>query len=160
MLCCVFTMYLFCLSVPRWNSLLTLWPCWSLCLKCLPFNPFEIPINSSGFFKVQSCPTPVGRLKYSLYLYTLGHCVVIVLLSCCELLEGKKRVLVILFLLLRHSFFFSRFYLFTFRERGREGEREGEKHRSVASRMPPAGDLAHNPDMCLDWELNLGPLGS
>ena len=38
------------------------------------------------------------------------------------------------------------------------GEREGEKHqRVVASLVPPTGDLAHNPGMCPDWELNLRP---
>ena len=49
--------------------------------------------------------------------------------------------------------FFKRFYLFIFRERGREGEREGEKHqRVVASHVVPTGDLACNPGMCPDWE--------
>ena len=43
---------------------------------------------------------------------------------------------------------FLRFYLFIFRKRGREGEREGEKHqRVVASCAPPTGDLACNPGM-------------
>ena len=47
-----------------------------------------------------------------------------------------------------------------FREKGREGEREEEKHQCVvASHEPPAGDLAHNPGMCPDWESNQGPLG-
>ena len=56
--------------------------------------------------------------------------------------------------------FFLRFYLFIFREE-KEGEREGEKHLCVvASRMPPTGDLAYNPGMCPDWELNQGPFGS
>ena len=42
--------------------------------------------------------------------------------------------------------FFKRFYLFIFRERGREGEREGEKHQCVvASHAPPTGDLATEP---------------
>ena len=51
--------------------------------------------------------------------------------------------------------FFLDFYLFIFRERGKEGEREGEKQQCVvASRVPPTGDLAHNPGMCLDWESN------
>ena len=51
-------------------------------------------------------------------------------------------------------------YLF-FREKGREGEREGEKHQCmVASHMPPTGDLAHNPGMCPDWESNQQPFGS
>ena len=30
----------------------------------------------------------------------------------------------------------------------------------VASRTPPTGDLAHNPGMCPDWELNWRPFGS
>ena len=45
-------------------------------------------------------------------------------------------------------------------ERGREGEREGEKHQCVvASCAPPTGDLACNPGMYPDWELNWQPLG-
>ena len=52
------------------------------------------------------------------------------------------------------------FYLFIFRERGREGEREQEKHQYVvASHLPPTGDLACNPGMCPDWESNLQPFG-
>ena len=40
--------------------------------------------------------------------------------------------------------YFLKFYLF--RERGREGEREGEKHqRVVAFHEVLTGDLAHNP---------------
>ena len=54
--------------------------------------------------------------------------------------------------------FSKRFYLFIFRERGREGEREGEKHQCVvASWAPLTGDLAHNPGMCPDCESNLWP---
>ena len=37
------------------------------------------------------------------------------------------------------------------------GGRKGEKHQCVvASHEPPpcTGDLAHNPGMCPDWELN------
>ena len=52
-----------------------------------------------------------------------------------------------------------RFYLFIFRERGREGERDGEEHPCVvASCMPPTGNLAHNLGVCPDWELNQRPL--
>ena len=37
----------------------------------------------------------------------------------------------------------------------------GEKHPyMVASGAPPTGDLAHNPDMCPDWELNQQLFGS
>ena len=50
-----------------------------------------------------------------------------------------------------YAFFF--FLIFT--ESGGEGEREGEKHQCViASHMALTGDLAHNPGMCLDRELN------
>ena len=61
----------------------------------------------------------------------------------------------------RWVFFFNflkRFYLFLLRERGREGEREGEKHQCVvASHVPPTGDVACNPGMCTDWESNWQP---
>ena len=48
---------------------------------------------------------------------------------------------------------------------GREKEKERnisvrEIHQSVASCPPSAGDLARNPDMCPDQELNKRPLGS
>ena len=51
--------------------------------------------------------------------------------------------------------------LFTFRERRKEGEREGEKYQCVvASCPPPTVDLACNPGMCPGWELNRQPFGS
>ena len=54
-----------------------------------------------------------------------------------------------------YKIFFLRFYLFIFRERGREGERERQKHQCVvASCVPPTRDVAHNLGMCPDWELN------
>ena len=38
---------------------------------------------------------------------------------------------------------------------GKERERNmSEKQQSVASLMPPTGDLACNPGMCPNWELN------
>ena len=49
---------------------------------------------------------------------------------------------------------------FIFRERGQEGEREVGKHQCVvASCTLPTGDLAKNPGMCPDWELNQQPFG-
>ena len=70
-----------------------------------------------------------------------------------------------MFILVFFNKIFKRFYLFTFRGGGREEEREGningqEVHWLVASRSPPTGDLAHNPGLCPDWELNWQPLGS
>ena len=62
-------------------------------------------------------------------------------------------------------FLIKRIYLCIFRERGKEGEREGnihvqETHPPVASHTPPTGDLAHNPGMCPDWESNQRPFRS
>ena len=61
-----------------------------------------------------------------------------------------------------HLFIFKKvlfIYLF-FREEEREAEREGEKHQCVvASGVPPAENLARNPCMCPDWELNWWPFG-
>ena len=52
-------------------------------------------------------------------------------------------------------FFFFKIYLFIFRERGREGERDGEKHPCVvASCTGRTWDLTHNPGKCPDWESN------
>ena len=49
---------------------------------------------------------------------------------------------------------------FVFRQRGSEGEREGDKHQCVvASHLAPTGDLACNPGMCPDWESNWQPFG-
>ena len=46
-------------------------------------------------------------------------------------------------------------YLFIFRDRGREGEREGQKHLCVvAPRTPPTAHLACNPGMCPSWQWN------
>ena len=59
------------------------------------------------------------------------------------------------------AFFFLRFYLFTFRQRRREGERRGEKHQCVAaSHVPPTRDPACNPGTCPNREPHLQPFGS
>ncbi|KAF6075115.1 hypothetical protein HJG60_009512 [Phyllostomus discolor] len=54
-------------------------------------------------------------------------------------------------------FFLKIFILSIFRERGREGESEGEKHQLVASHTPRNGDLARNPGVCPDQKLNRRP---
>ena len=57
--------------------------------------------------------------------------------------------------------FLKRFYLFISRQKGREGERKGEKYQCVvASRTTHTGNLARNPGMCPDWESNQWPFGS
>ena len=55
------------------------------------------------------------------------------------------------------------FIYLVFRERGREGETEGEKHQCINVWLPlmfsprPPVDLAHNLGVCPDWESNLEP---
>ena len=46
------------------------------------------------------------------------------------------------------------------RKRGREGEREAEKHLSVTPHILPNGDLARNPGMCPEGGSNQRPFGS
>ena len=78
-----------------------------------------------------------------------------------------KEFCVVFFTWVIHCFLkkFKWFYLFIFRERGREGgERERnmkvwEIHGLVASCTPPSRDLARNPGMRPDWESNRQPLG-
>ena len=57
--------------------------------------------------------------------------------------------------------YFLKYFIYLFLERGREREREGEKHQCVvASCMPPTGDPAFNPGMCPKWESNRRPFVS
>ena len=58
-------------------------------------------------------------------------------------------------------FFFKKKILFSLSQGRRGGDREGEKHQCVVtSCTPPTGDLACNPGMWPDWELNWGCFGS
>ena len=50
--------------------------------------------------------------------------------------------------------------MYLFLEWGREGERERNINVLVASSVPPTRDLACNPGMYPDWELNQQPFGS
>ena len=66
-----------------------------------------------------------------------------------------------------HFFFFSKKILFTFRERGREGQRGRETSKCERNTdwlsltcPPPTRDLAHNPGTCPDRESNQQPFGS
>ena len=56
-------------------------------------------------------------------------------------------------------FYFLKDFIYLFLDS--EGEREREKHQCVvASCLPPTRDLASNPDMCPEGELNWRPFGS
>ena len=60
-----------------------------------------------------------------------------------------------------HKFFlFKRFYLFNFRGKGMEKERERNSSVWLPLAHPLLGTWpTHNPGMCSDWELNLQPFG-
>ena len=48
--------------------------------------------------------------------------------------------------------------MYLFPDRGEGKEKERERNISVwLPHTPPTVDLAHNPGMCLDWELNQQP---
>ena len=91
-------------------------------------------------------PFQLGCQCHGLLQHTLSRTLCFVLTSRWSLRVPGGIVVPITF------FFFSpRFYLFTFRERGK-GEKEGEKHQcAVASHVAPTGDLACNPGVCPDW---------
>ena len=65
--------------------------------------------------------------------------------------------------ILEDFYFFFKIPLFIFGDRGEGRKKEREtlmherQHQSVASRTPLTGNLAHNPGMCPDWELNQRP---
>ena len=52
--------------------------------------------------------------------------------------------------------FFFKDFIYLFLERGERMEKERERNINVWLPLvqPPTGDLAHNPGMCPDWELN------
>lgn len=52
---------------------------WNLCLECLSFNPSEVPVNSSSFFKVWPGPAAFGRYGCP---YTCTYLVSITIFCC------------------------------------------------------------------------------
>ena len=107
---------------------------------------------SEGRFNLQSpASDPQGqRLKHVLFSPRLESLLEIEEYMFWIFFKDKERIF----------FFFLRFYLFIFGERGREEER-GKHQCVVASPIPPTGDLARNPGMCPDSESNRRcPFGS
>ena len=72
---------------------------------------------------------------------------------CAREGDTQEEVGVGCFFLLQLAFDLISFYLFLDRREGREKERERNIN-VVAASVPPTGDLARNPGMCPDWELN------
>ena len=108
------------------------------------------------------------KCQWILLFFPFFWSVTSLLLQTCSLLHSTTGDFNLHYCL---NLFFKRFIylkiLFTyllFRERGREGEREGninawEIHRLVASCTPPCGEPGPQPRH-VPWELNLWPFGS
>ena len=56
--------------------------------------------------------------------------------------------------------FFKILFIYLFLERRREGEGRRETSLCGCPCVPPTGDLAYNPGLCPDWELNRQLFGS
>ena len=62
---------------------------------------------------------------------------------------------------LKNILFLFKNFIYLFLEKGEGKKKEGEKHQYVvASHTHPTGDLACNPGLYPDWELNRRPFGS
>ena len=82
--------------------------------------------------------------------------IVIIILSTISLMLYFTFLWLFWFVLL--IYLFKDIYFFLERGKGRR-KRGRETSCVVASCMPPTGDLACNPGMCTDWELNRRPFG-
>ena len=63
--------------------------------------------------------------------------------------ERRRERVILGMIFWKYQILFLKYFIYLFLERGREGEREGEKHQCVvASHMPQTGDPACKPSMC------------
>ena len=130
----------------HWNR----WFCPAL--QCLPVLWVSSGI-SLWFLICQHMYVPLDMYYINMYKYGKWTC-------------AYKIHLDIFFLYFKVFFIFKDFiYLFLERGKGREKERERNInawiiHQSGASCTSPPGDLAHNPGMCPNWDLNLRPFSS
>ena len=60
------------------------------------------------------------------------------------------------------QFFFKKYFIYLFLDRGEEREKERERHKNMWLPLtcPTLGNLARNPGMCPDWESNQQLFGS
>ena len=126
-------------------------------LKCLAMiNRFQFVSGADEkVLRVFSAPRNFVENFCAITGHSLNHVLCNVSISLNVLTKSSHFILILIFFKKSYSFKI----LFIFRARGREGEKE--KHQCVvASLAPPTGDLAHNPSMCFDWELNRPPVSS
>ena len=105
-------------------------------------------VDSQHCFGIESIT--IGRFGWSMWRNSATH----------KYLAGKGSSVLIAFL--NNFGYFLKKILFIFREGKRGWKRESnidacETHQLVASPTPATGNLAHNPDLCPDQELNQWP---
>ena len=137
-------------------------------MSCLILKPNVLllqihkwPPENNGLCKIVLRPL---CLQVTSYLGTLGDILIGPLGGC--LISALERALCVwmmwvFWISIENAGAFVFFNIYLFLERGEGREKEEEKHQCVVpSPVPPTGDLAWNPGMCPDWELNLWPFGS
>ena len=129
----------------------------NLCTPSSAFHP--APINSLG----------MGKLVFSAFIPSLPKTPFTFHHINTPLARVYQPAVLIIIISPCHSFFcfFEDFFLDLFLEGGERKEKERErnidvqeKHQLAASCTPSTGDLACNPGICPDWELNQWPFGS
>ena len=100
-----------------------------------------------------------GRWWFYVILQTIYGTETFLVPQLTFMIAGQRQTSAIMMLNVENFHFFKdSIYLFLERGEGREKERKRKKLQCViVSCAPPTGDLAHNPGMCPDWELNQQP---
>ena len=137
-------------SVSNFLFLILCWKFFFICVKhvcCLLKHFYDGPLKKNLCQIILTCPSSwFGRLSISFFVQFE-----IFLVLECYLIKTQNSVPILFYF-----YFLKILFIYLHRE-----GREGEKHQCVvASHMLPTGDLARNPGMCPDWELNRWPFGS
>ena len=146
---------------PLESKMLCYWP-GQLQRHCLSIS-YSNPLFPSVFQQLWK----LGRLN-TLHLFIdqftsifISHCYMPSTLRDTRWTMG--RINYISFLFFKLMYFKGFIYLFLESWEGRQKERDRRcvrVHHPVTSHTPPTSDLACNPGMCPDWELNWQPIGS
>ena len=99
-------------------------------------------------------PLPSGNHQNALCIHDSVYVLLVCIVCFLDSIANRYVFIAILFLFFIFFPFKKKDFVYLFLDRGREGQREGEKHQCVVvSHVPPTGDPARNPgsDRELDW---------